>query len=117
MTTIRATCPTCGEVEMGAASVVLTVVSGTTEGTYTFDCPVCEERVKKHADRKVVMLLLSAGVEVRETIVHHPSQASLDEIEADERSEAPPFSVDDLIDFHFLLQREDWLEDLHRSGA
>lgn len=101
---------------MGAASVVLTVASGTTEGTYTFVCPLCDDRVKKQADRKVVMLLLSAGVEVRE-VVTHPSQGDPEVADPDRRPDGPPLSVDDLIDFHFLLQREDWLEELIRSDA
>lgn len=106
---------------MGAASVVLTVASGTTEGTYTFVCPLCDDRVKKQADRKVVMLLLSAGVEVRE-VVTHPSQGDPEGddpegADPNRRPEGPPLSVDDLIDFHFLLQREDWLEELIRSDA
>jgi hypothetical protein len=102
---------------MGAAAVVLTVVSGTTEGSYTFVCPVCDDRVDKHADRKVVMLLLSAGVEVRERIENHPSQQTLDTAAPEGRPDGPPLTVDDLIDFHFLLEREDWLEDLLRSDA
>jgi len=97
---------------MGAANVALTVPEGTTEGTYRFDCPVCGDRIEKHADRKVVMLLLSAGVEVIEIGgVQNPSpQAGLGA-----GDEPPPLTVDDLIDFHYLLEDEGWFDELARS--
>ena len=113
---------------MGAAAVVLRVESGGTEGSYTFVCPVCEDTIEKRADRKVVMLLLSAGVEVHEvprTAVQtdrhpHPSQATFGEglLEAPEiRPEGEPFTMDDLIDFHFLLEADDWLDQVIAAGA
>jgi hypothetical protein len=103
MTTIRATCPQCGEVEMDARSILLQVEQESGEGSYSFDCPTCELPVEKPADRKIVLLLMSAGVEVMEA----------QEIPSPEtRPEGPPFTSDDLIDFHFLLQQTDWFEQL-----
>lgn len=102
---------------MGASSVVLTVEEGRTEGMYSFICPRCTETVEKRADRKVVMLLLSAGVEVQEVPrldapIQHPSlQPARDD------ADGPPFTTDDLIDFHFLLERNDWLEQLLSADA
>lgn len=103
---------------MGADSVVLTVEEGSTEGHYSFVCPICRSTIEKRADRKIVMLLLSAGVEVHEVprlalATAHPSlQGRLPEEQDEETSDAPPFTTDDLIDFHFLLQRSDWFEQL-----
>lgn len=114
---------------MSAASVLLVVEAGTTEGTYRFVCPSCEDTVEKRADRKVVMLLLSAGVEVREVShevvsMEHPSvrshQPSFEEaVQEDVRvaQEEPAFTLDDLIDFHFLLQQDDWFDELARSAG
>jgi hypothetical protein len=129
MTTIRATCPTCGEVEMGATAVLLTVESGGAEGCYSFVCPVCEDTVEKRADRKVVMLLLSAGVEVQEvaqlslpqetpaqTAAGAAPQAAPVRPSASRVPDGPPLTTDDLIDFHFLLQRDDWDGLLFASG-
>lgn len=112
---------------MGAAAVVLTVARDRAEGSYSFVCPGCQDTVEKHADQKVVMLLLSAGVEVQEV-----GQLSL---EADARqahpaggvtsgwrgadparSDAPPFTVDDLIDFHFMLRDDRWFLELIAAG-
>lgn len=114
---------------MGAASVLLVVEAGTTEGTYRFVCPGCEDTVEKRADRKVVMLLLSAGVEVREVSrevvnMDHPSiratqpsfEEALREEAASSSTEGPAFTLDDLIDFHFLLQDDDWFDELARSA-
>ncbi len=104
MTTIRATCPDCGEVEMEARAITLNVRDEDGEGTYSFTCPVCSESVEKPADRKVVMLLLSAGVDV--TRIDTPV------LTAELRPEGPPLTADDLIDFHFLLEGEDWFRQL-----
>jgi len=49
---------------MGPESILLQVVRGGREGTYRFDCPTCMESVEKRADRKIVALLVSAGVDV-----------------------------------------------------
>lgn len=110
MTSIRTNCPRCGEVEMEASLVLLTVEAGSGEGTYSFVCPVCEELVQKAADHKIVELLRTAGVEtavaaadVARAKASHPSRAP---------SALPPLTLDDLIDFHFALQRDDWLGEL-----
>jgi hypothetical protein len=103
MTTIRATCPQCGEVEMDARSILLSVEQESGEGTYTFDCPSCELPVEKPADRKIVLLLMSAGVEVMEA-----QEVASPEV----RPAGPPLTSDDLIDFHFLLQQNDWFDQL-----
>jgi hypothetical protein len=105
---------------MGASSVVLTVEEGRTEGMYSFICPQCAETIEKRADRKVVMLLLSAGVEVNEVPrfdipMEHPSMQTA--MPSRDDVDGPPFTTDDLIDFHFLLERNDWLDQLISAGA
>ena len=103
MTTIRATCPRCGEVEMDAQAILLSIRESDGEGVYSFTCPSCFDTVEKPADRKVVMLLLSAGVDVTQ-ITENTVTAISEEVPAD----LPPLTADDLIDFHFLLEKEDW---------
>jgi hypothetical protein len=102
MTSIRTNCPRCGEVEMDASLVLLTLQGNTGEGVYSFVCPVCEEVIEKPADRKIVTLLRSAGVETAE------GSHEVDE----SRPEGPAFTLDDVIDFHFLLQQNDWFDRL-----
>jgi predicted RNA-binding Zn-ribbon protein involved in translation (DUF1610 family) len=108
MTSIRTNCPRCGEVEMRADVILLTVEPTSGEGTYSFVCPSCEDLVEKPADRKIVSLLKSVGVDVAE----HPNP--LEEIEV--RPDGPQFTLDDVIDFHFLLSRDDWYEALMASA-
>lgn len=86
---------------MAAQAIILNVREADGEGSYSFVCPRCEETVEKPADRKVVMLLLSAGVDVNEV----PTT----QVDVEDRPDGPPITADDLIDFHFLLEREDWL--------
>src|SRR5207237_10267196 len=64
MTTIRTTCPRCGEVDMGPEAILLSVRQNGREGSYRFTCPNCADDVEKRADRKIVALLVSAGVDI-----------------------------------------------------
>lgn len=94
---------------MEASLVLLTLHGQEGEGTYSFVCPVCEEVVEKRADRKIVTLLRSAGVETT-------SRPAVAEVE-DTRPGGAPFTPDDLIDFHFLLQGDDWFYQLMASAG
>jgi hypothetical protein len=115
MTTIRTTCPRCGEVDMGPESILLQVVRGGREGTYRFECPTCMEPVEKRADRKIVALLVSAGVDVagrgaRTTELFDDDQSEVE----DPRGPLPPgpaFSIDDVIDFHFKLMDDRYIQE------
>ena len=62
MTTIKASCPTCGEVELTPADVALMVCSHAPLSYYCFDCVTCGSEVRKPADDHVVSLLVSGGV-------------------------------------------------------
>ena len=102
---------------MGPESILLSVRSNGREGSYRFTCPECEDAVEKRADRKIVALLVSAGVDVSDQGPASAAvQSRLDQLveERPERAEsdAPAFTVDDLIQFHFLLQDEDFCKQL-----
>ena len=101
MTTIRATCPTCGEVGLTPEEIDLRVdPAGSDPSFYAFNCPTCTTVVRKPADERIVRLLASGGVEVRQLI--HPSA----------RRPGPAFTHDDLIDFHGLLRTDHWFDEL-----
>ncbi len=109
---------------MEASVVLLTLDASTGEGTYSFVCPVCEQLVQKAADREVVALLRTAGVEtaiaardVETAIAAGDVAASRREHPSARPQESPPFTLDDLIDFHFLLDREDWFSRLMSSSG
>jgi hypothetical protein len=109
MTTIRTNCPTCGEVDMSPEAVLLSVRDIAGEGSYRFSCPECRTTVEKPADRKVVALLLSAGVELDEGRNEPSAIPEMDESLYEERPDGPPFTVDDIITFHFLLEDDELL--------
>jgi hypothetical protein len=115
---------------MGPESILLSVRRGGSEGTYRFVCPECLGSVEKRADRKIVALLVSAGVDVsdaahrlqaelefasvedesdREPLV---PQAELDPMDRPSGEDLPPFTIDDVIRMHFLLQDDRFLREL-----
>jgi hypothetical protein len=118
MTIIRTTCPSCGQVDVGADAVLLEVLDDSSRGIYSFVCPSCRQDVEKWADRKAVALLVSAGVEVERG--RHPSD---DDPLEDERTRregvpgGPAFTLDDVIDFHFLLEDDRYIEESLSTSA
>ncbi|HWC14464.1 MAG TPA: hypothetical protein VG929_07705 [Actinomycetota bacterium] len=103
MTTIKATCPGCGEVDLVADDILLRIGSQSGSNTYGFACPECGDFVQKPADERVVRLLLSGGV--MPTLVHVPAEAL-------EPRTGPPINHDDLLTFHDLLASDDWFDEL-----
>jgi hypothetical protein len=98
---------------MGPESILLQVVQGGREGTYRFDCPTCMEPVEKRADRKIVALLVSAGVDVSGRRSAGTAELFDSEMAEDPRGRlpaGPAFSIDDVIDFHFLLEDDRTIE-------
>ncbi len=103
MAKIRASCPACGDVEMTTEDVQVMVCSSTNEGSYAFRCPGCGLAVSKAAELDVVDLLVASGV--RLSVWDMPAELS-------ETHTGPPIDHDDLLEFHFQLQRSDCLSDL-----
>lgn len=63
MTTIKARCPACDEVEIPDVEVWLQVCRNVPSlSQFGFRCPACHLPVTKPADNRVISLLLSAGV-------------------------------------------------------
>jgi hypothetical protein len=51
---------------MGPEAILLSVRQSGREGSYRFTCPNCSDDVEKRADRKIVALLVSAGVDIEQ---------------------------------------------------
>lgn len=100
MTTIKASCPACGEVELTPADVSLMVCSHAPLSYYAFCCPTCREQVRKPADDHVVSLLVSGGVPA--SVWDLPGEAL-------ELHDGPRLSYDDLLDFALQLGATDLL--------
>ena len=107
MTRIEATCPACGPVERLPQDFELAVCDYADASWYAFVCPDCSIRVQKHADERVVELLIAEGVD--------PTRWDLP-AEILEEHDGPPISLDDLIDFHQLLERADWFDAVRTSA-
>lgn len=100
MTTIKASCPTCGEVELTSKDIALRVCSHAPLSYYAFDCPKCRDEVRKPADDHIISLLMSGGV--RAQVWEVPPEAL-------EPKAGPNLTYDDLLDFVLHLSREDGL--------
>lgn len=97
MTTIRATCATCGDVELTTGDVSVLIDQDSGDGTYSFRCPLCDSVVVKDCPTHTVDLLVSAGV-------HYAMCALPDESSPDPA--APAFDHDDLLEFHSFLAND-----------
>ena len=102
MATIKATCPTCGDVDLTPRQVRVHVVEAIDEAasrcSYSFGCPTCHDDVEKAADHEVVRLLTSAGVKVDRVPV--PAEAR-------EAHHGAPVGYDDLLDLVLWLDTHD----------
>jgi hypothetical protein len=104
---------------MGPESIQLSVHANGREGSYRFTCPECEDPVEKRADRKIVALLVSAGVDIdRNGEVGEPHPELFDVESADEtlRPSGPVFTPDDVIEFHYLLENDAYIREFLASS-
>jgi hypothetical protein len=99
--TVRASCPTCGDVELTTRDVLVRVDSSTGSNSYSFPCPTCRLLVSKAATDRIMEILVGAGVRV----VAYTRPAELDE-----RKSGPPITHDELLGFHIALDEPGWLE-------
>lgn len=108
VTTIRANCPSCGDIQLRAEQLTVRYCSDTEHGSYAFRCPTCELAVAKDASARIVDLLATSGVRLQ--VWHLPAEL------AEERT-GPMLSPDDLLDFHLLLETDGWFQDLAEQVA
>jgi len=97
---------------MGPDAVRLTLVRGGRGSSYEFTCPGCRDDVRKPADRRTVAILVSAGVDA--TTSEAPRFGAAEPADAESIGhvcDAPGFTIDDVIDFHFLLLDDRWIEE------
>ena len=105
VTTIKASCPTCGEVELTSADITLRVCNHAPLSYYSFECPTCEDEIRKPADDHIVSLLMSGGVKAQ--VWEIPAEAL-------EPKPGPALGYDDLLDFVLQLGRDVVIETLDR---
>ena len=98
MTTIKASCPGCGDVELTPVQVQLVVCTVKSWSYYGFTCPQCQEGIRKPAGSDIVALLISGGVTAEPWTV--PAEAL-------EQHDGPVLSYDDVLDFALWLGSAD----------
>lgn len=98
-TVIKASCHECGDVELTVGDLEVRVCAEDEQGSYVFRCPSCTMSVAKPAERRIVEMLVASGVPLVEWRL--PAELY-------EAHDGPAISHDDLIDFHHLLQQDDW---------
>ncbi len=108
VTTVRANCPDCGDVEMMIDMIRLLCCASTGDCSYTFLCPTCRLRVATPAILRVVDALRSGGVNEERWEL----PAELTEVKY-----GPAITHDDLLSFHYLLQTEDWMRQVGVPGT
>ena len=94
MATIRASCETCGDVELTTDDIRIRVCIDDNRGDYSFKCPDCEMTVLKAAEPRTLNLLVAAGIAV---------DAWSLPAELQEAKIGRPISHDDLLEFHIKL--------------
>lgn len=107
-TTIRATCPTCGDIELAVADLKALVCMTDDAASYCFRCPLCRILVSKPTSRQVVDVLVSSGVRLHVWSL----PAELEEVH-----NGPPLAPSDVVSLRLELTRTDWYERLVESGA
>jgi hypothetical protein len=107
---------------MGPEAILLSVRQSGKEGSYRFTCPNCADDVEKRADRKIVALLVSAGVDIDQTEGEAAGQLLFDDDEGGEDPrgqlpEGPAFKIDDVIEFHYLLEDDRYIAEFLASSG
>jgi hypothetical protein len=107
MSSIRTMCPHCIarlELEPAEILVVATPMAGA-NGSYAYFCRTCERITVAAVSPAAFRVLVTAGAALP---AHEPESGPV-------RS-ARRLTVDDLIDFHELLNSADWFTRLQRPG-
>lgn len=99
---VRAQCADCGVVRLTLPDLLVRVGMDTQHWSYCFRCPACGRATAHDSDEETLEVLISLGAPVQHW--HVPAEL----LEA--RPVGAILSLDDLLDFHILLQRADWFE-------
>ena len=107
MPAIRTMCPHCiAPLELEPAEIlVVATPSAATSGSYAYFCRTCERVTVAAVSPKAFAVLVTAGAALPR---HEPERRPM--------PSARRLTVDDLIDFHELLNSPDWFARLQRAS-
>lgn len=100
MARVRATCETCGDIELSIDDVSVRICREDHDGTYSFTCPTCVTHHQKEASRRTLDLLVASGADVVFWSV--PIERILE-------PNLGALTHDHLLDFHRKVQDDDLL--------
>lgn len=95
MALIRASCPECGDVELGSNQIQGQIWDG--RESYIFRCPVCRMTIPKDCDAQVIQILGAAGCKI--VSIEPPKWETLET--------SVDLTVDEIIDFHEMLKDDE----------
>lgn len=103
MTSVRCTCPDCGDIQTVISNITLRLFEGRKDidGEYRFVCPSCNKIVLKHAPINIINLLYSSGAPTE--VVEPP----LELLERPRPDDAPPINIDDVLDLGLALHEDE----------
>jgi hypothetical protein len=103
MTTVRCTCPTCGDVQTTISNITLLLFEGRkdVDGEYRFRCPECNTIVLKPAPINIINLLYQSGAP---TEVVEPS---IELLERPRPEDAAPIDMDDILELGLALEQDE----------
>jgi hypothetical protein len=107
---LKMKCNQCGDVLVKVEDITLILQEDGRSGGYQFVCPSCFDVVERWANERELTLLRTSGVSIiyeRDDGRRRRRRISV---------AAPPLTLDDLIDLHFLLEDEEKMwEELFQS--
>lgn len=97
-------CPECGKQDVPANDITLELgITLKDEDSFYFNCPTCHDIIEKQPENKrVINVLRRGGVKVIYKSRHPENPPRIS-------PNAPAITYDDLLDFHELLQKDNWL--------
>lgn len=102
---LQSQCPLCGAVELLSPTDVVVVSrdGDPSPPRVRFRCVECDHRVYAPVPERLADLLEARGA-------RRAGRSEAGEAGRPPTEQAPPFTHDDLLDFHLLLERPDWFD-------
>ena len=103
LTTVRVSCPTCGQVNVAPDEVTIRNCVDTDEWAYAFVCGGCGLRAAGSTNRRGALGAVHAGSKFETWRLP---------VELPEWSDAPPLTCVDLLELRLALIEPDWIDEL-----
>lgn len=102
---VEVECDDCGAIMLPLDALHVECFVGHSRASVAFSCRRCERRGAAWVEPRELLLIAAAGAVLH--VSRRPRE--IDERACDDR---PALRPDDLIDFHFAVERDDWFDEL-----